>query len=143
MSALWIPTSLEEFEKVDFSAMLDSKLMRGGGIWIECELFSLNFFNFRLEIGRYDPRIDRNKLDFFKGTNGHKNLWESNIVGISGAPSRKGSILKLNLKKALEKSIIFGSQCFYDKLRFGKFKLVNILDMDWYKKIQFDTFLFQ
>ena len=41
MSALWIPTSLEEFEKVDFSAMLDSKLMREGGIWIGCELFSL------------------------------------------------------------------------------------------------------
>ena len=72
MSALWIPTSLEEFEKVDFSAMLDSKLMREGGIWIGCELFSLKFFNFRLEICRYDPRIKRNKLDFFKGTNDHK-----------------------------------------------------------------------
>ena len=144
-SVLWIPTSLEEFEKIDFSAILDSKLMQAGGIWIGCKPFSLKFFDFRLEIGRSDPQINRKKLDFFKETYDHKIIYGSQILLASLAHSSywKGSILKLNWKNAPEMSKIFGSQWLYDKLRFGKFELVNILDMDWYKKIQFDTFLFQ
>ena len=43
---MWSPRSFEEFQNVDFSKIIKSKKIRGGGIWIDIKRFNLTHFQF-------------------------------------------------------------------------------------------------
>ena len=56
-SSLWSPRSFEEFENVDFSKMINSKQIRGRGVWTGIKRFNLTHFQFNNQ-----PFIPTHKL---------------------------------------------------------------------------------
>jgi len=45
-SSLWSPISVEEFQNVDFSKMIKSQEIRGGGVWTGIKRFNFTHFQF-------------------------------------------------------------------------------------------------
>ena len=69
-SSLWSPKNFEEFQNVDFSKMIKSRKIRGGGLWTGIKRFNLTHFQFNNQ-----PFIPTHK--FFMT----KNTFHPNVIG--------------------------------------------------------------
>ena len=54
---MWSPISVEEFQNVDFSKIIKSQEIRGGGVWTGIKRFNLTHFQFNNQ-----PFIPKHKL---------------------------------------------------------------------------------
>ena len=54
---MWSPVSVEEFQNVDFSKMIKSQEIRGGGVWTGIKRFNFTHFQFNNQ-----PFIPTHKL---------------------------------------------------------------------------------
>ena len=70
-SSLWSPKSFEEFQNVDFSKMIKSRQIRGGGLWTGIKRFNLTHFYFNNQ--RFIP-----KNNLFAT----KNIFHPIVIGI-------------------------------------------------------------